>query len=198
MKVIVQLRTGTGQNDREHWRAQARRVKAERAAVAWMLAIHKPPPAGPITVHLCRVSPGAGLDAHDNLRGSLKAPVDQVAEWLGLDDRDPSITWEYSQRRGAKGEWRVEIEVLPGGADRGCDAERLVPSVLESGFLSGSHRRAAVGRDPRVALNDVNEACPVAVDNPRLREERESASMDGGTHRGSVPMVMVAIKGFPR
>lgn len=94
--------------------ARHRRVKAEREAVKWALKTHKPP-AGPVRVLLTRVSPPAAngrwakLDEHDNLRGSLKAPVDQVAAWLGRDDADPSIAWSYAQRRGAKGEWRVEI-----------------------------------------------------------------------------------------
>ncbi|WPB58619.1 hypothetical protein [Xylophilus sp. GOD-11R] len=112
MKVLVPLRTGTGQNDREHFRARARRVKAERHAVAWLLALHRPP-AGPVTVTMCRISPGQGLDAHDNLRGSLKASVDQVAEWLGRDDADSSIEWKYDQRRGKPGEWMVGITVEP-------------------------------------------------------------------------------------
>lgn len=40
MKVVLALRTGTGQNDREHFRAWARRAKHERLAVAWKLAVH--------------------------------------------------------------------------------------------------------------------------------------------------------------
>ena len=114
--VTVPLKTGRGQNEREHWRARDRRVRAEREAVAWLLRGHRPP-AGPVTVLLRRVVPGSrGLDAHDNLPGSLKAPVDQVAQWLGRDDADPSITWEYAQRPGKKGEWLVEIEVNGEGA----------------------------------------------------------------------------------
>ena len=110
LKFIVPLRTTAGQNVREHHLARHRRVKAERHAVAWLL-ITKLPPRGPVRVLMRRVSPGNPLDAHDNLRGALKAPVDQVAAWLGRDDRDPSITWDYDQRRGEKGEWLVEIEV---------------------------------------------------------------------------------------
>lgn len=109
--VTVPLRTTRGQNEREHHMARHRRVKAERAAVAWALAGQKPP-AGPVAVLMRRVAPGSrGLDSHDNLPASLKAPVDAVAEWLGRDDADPSIRWAYAQRPGKKGEWMVEIIV---------------------------------------------------------------------------------------
>ncbi|WP_206597347.1 hypothetical protein [Pseudacidovorax intermedius] len=84
--------------------------------MAWAL-MGKPRPAGPVRVLMVRISPPSAtglwqpLDEHDNLRGSLKAPVDQVAAWLGRDDADPSIAWSYAQRRGAKGEWAVEIQI---------------------------------------------------------------------------------------
>lgn len=114
--ATVPLRTTNGQNVREHHMVRHRRVKAERSAVLWRLAPCRPP-AGPVRVLLVRVSPPGAtgrwqpLDAHDNLRGALKAPVDAVAEWLGRDDADPSITWEYGQRQGAKGAWAVEIHI---------------------------------------------------------------------------------------
>jgi hypothetical protein len=109
--ATVPLRTSRGQNEREHHMQRHRRVKAEREAVAWVLRPHTPP-SGPVTVLMRRVAPGSkGLDAHDNLPASLKAPVDQVAQWLGRDDSDPSITWQYGQRPGKKGEWLVEIVI---------------------------------------------------------------------------------------
>lgn len=89
---------------REHWRARARRVKSERRATA--LFLHDSRPALPCTVLLTRVGPSNGLD-DDNLRGSLKAVRDQVAQWLGVDDRSPLVVWAYEQRRG-KG-WGVEV-----------------------------------------------------------------------------------------
>lgn len=114
--VSIPMRTGRGQNDREHHMARHRRMKAEREAVLW--ALHpKKPPAGPVTVLLRRVSPPGAtgkwvpLDEHDNLRGALKAPVDGVAQWLGRDDADPSIVWMYAQRRGEPKQWAVEVEV---------------------------------------------------------------------------------------
>ena len=115
--VSVPMRLGNGQNDREHFRARHRRVKAEREAVQWQLN-GKVPPGGQVRVLLVRVSPPSvtgwkGLDAHDNLPASMKACVDQVAHWLDRDDADPSITWQYGQRPGKKGEWACEIHVVP-------------------------------------------------------------------------------------
>lgn len=104
--IRVEIRTVPGLNAREHWRTRARRVKAERAATAWML---KPAtrPQLPCTVLLTRVAPSAGVD-DDNLSGALKAVRDQVAEWLGVDDkRSDLVRYVYAQRRGP---WAVEIE----------------------------------------------------------------------------------------
>jgi hypothetical protein len=105
--VTIPLRTGRGQNEREHHMVRHRRVKAERAAVSWVLAPRKRPEL-PVVVTLVRVGPTQGLDG-DNLQGSLKGCRDQVAEWLGLDDRDPRITWRYDQRR--EKQWGVQITV---------------------------------------------------------------------------------------
>lgn len=112
----IALRTGRGQNAREHWRARARRVKAERDAIAWALA-QLPVKAWktPCTIRLTRVAPSNGLD-DDNLAGSLKAVRDQVAAWLGVDDRRRDIVrYEYAQERGP---WAVRVEWL---GQRGAD-----------------------------------------------------------------------------
>ena len=110
LKLSIPLRTGRGLNDRMHFMVRARKVKAERLAVGLVLNTHKAP-TGPVTVNLGRVSPSAkGLDK-DNLQGALKAVRDQVAAWLGRDDADDSITWNYGQRPGKTKEWAVEISV---------------------------------------------------------------------------------------
>lgn len=104
--IRVEIRTVPGLNAREHWRARARRVKAERKAVGWVLG-GKPKPVTPCAVLLTRVAPSAGVD-DDNLAGALKAVRDQVAEWLGVDDkRRDLVRYVYAQRRGP---WAVEIE----------------------------------------------------------------------------------------
>lgn len=64
----------------------------------------------PATVKLTRVAPSNGLD-DDNLRGALKSVRDGIADALGVDDRDPRVTWEYDQRRGKPREYAVEVEI---------------------------------------------------------------------------------------
>jgi hypothetical protein len=35
----------------------------------------------------------------DNNVASTKAVIDSVAEWLGVDDNDPRITWRWDQEK---------------------------------------------------------------------------------------------------
>lgn len=108
--IYIPLRTVSGMNVREHWRARARRVKSEREAVALVLATKKRP-ALPVVVTLTRIAPSAGLDPDDNLPSAFKATRDQIADWLGVDDRDrKTVRYEYDQRRGP---WGVEISWRP-------------------------------------------------------------------------------------
>lgn len=103
--ILVPIRTTTGLNSREHFRVKAKRVKAERDATAWKLA-GQPKPAIPCSVRLTRVGPRSCDD--DNLIGGLKAIRDEVAKWLGVDDRHRhQVRYVYDQKRGP---WGVEIE----------------------------------------------------------------------------------------
>ncbi len=86
-------------NSREHWRVKAARVKRERAMVRLVLSARTPPPL-PVTVTLVRCAPRL-LDS-DNAVGAMKAARDQVAEWLGVDDRDPRVTWRVRQQKAPK------------------------------------------------------------------------------------------------
>jgi hypothetical protein len=105
--VIIALRTVSGLNAREHWRKRAKRVRMEREVVQISLYTRKPPPL-PCTITLTRCAPSRGLDG-DNLQGALKAVRDQVAVWLGCDDRDPRVEWRYEQQRSRRGVWQVLI-----------------------------------------------------------------------------------------
>ena len=119
--IRIELRTARGLNNREHFAIRAARVKSERHAVGWCLK-GKPKPTLPCSVILTRVAPSAGTD-DDNLVGALKSVRDQVAEWLGVDDKDSlRVRYRYRQRRGP---WGVEIEF--GEAVSGWQAEIVSP-----------------------------------------------------------------------
>lgn len=105
VEVVIPIRTVSALNAREHWTKRTRRVKAERMATFYTLKPHKPP-AMPCVVTMTRLGPSNGLD-DDNLRGALKGVRDQIAEWFGIDDRDPRVVWAYGQRRQIN--WGVEV-----------------------------------------------------------------------------------------
>lgn len=105
-------------NQRDHRMVRARRAKEQRGVVGMMLrassrllAIVRHPNAR-ATIKLTRVHRRRArpLD-DDNLRGSLKAVRDGVADVLGLDDADPRLRWEYGQEPGADYAVRIEIEI---------------------------------------------------------------------------------------
>jgi len=78
--------------------AAASKVRKTRASVEFLLRSRlSTAPALPLTVTVTRVAPGRGLDPHDNLPGACKHVVDAIAAWIGIDDRDPRITWRYDQ-----------------------------------------------------------------------------------------------------
>jgi hypothetical protein len=134
MRFHVPVRTGRGENNREHPQARARRVKAEHQAVFLatlgtrraVLAALMPTP---VVVTLTRVSPGPGLDPHDNLPSALKGVVDQLADILGINDRDPRVTWKYApQEKGPWGVWVHVAAVLPGPEVVAPRAPRSAPA----------------------------------------------------------------------
>lgn len=115
MKVVLTYpeRIESEANQREHWAKKAARVKRQRigawaelrSAKVWgngLLAL-------PIKVKLTRIAPRS-LDG-DNLQSGFKATRDGVADFFGVDDRDPRIEWAYDQQRGAPKYYAVRIEV---------------------------------------------------------------------------------------
>lgn len=92
-----------------HWGKKSSRRAGHKTAV-WAVMHGKPLPALPITVTLTRISAGE-LDAHDNLRGSLKAVVDQIAEQYGIADKDKRIDWQYAQEKAPRGTHGVRVKI---------------------------------------------------------------------------------------
>ncbi len=118
MNVLLPLRTVSEANAHQHWRARARRVKAQRAAARILIWAarrgadsfsERLAQAGHAEIRLVRVAPRK-LDS-DNLAGAFKAIRDGVADALGVNDGDPRITWLYDQRRGRPREYTVEVEI---------------------------------------------------------------------------------------
>lgn len=68
-------------------------------------------PALPCVVTITRLANSNGLDS-DNLLSSAKGIRDQIAAWLGVDDRDPRVTWEYAQERAKEYGVRVEVRCV--------------------------------------------------------------------------------------
>jgi hypothetical protein len=95
-------------NSREHWRPKAARVKRERGMVRLVLSPHDPP-AVPVVVTLTRCSVGQLDD--DNAVGAMKAVRDEVAAWLGIDDRNPLVTWRVEQRKCKRADAGTTIRV---------------------------------------------------------------------------------------
>lgn len=98
--VLIQ----SAQNLREHHHARGKRVAREREAVTVALWAHAGRTGGPVLlashgrllVGFTRLA--TRLLDDDNLISGCKASRDAVAAWLGVDDRDPRITWGYDQR----------------------------------------------------------------------------------------------------
>lgn len=139
LRFFVPLRTGRGENNREHRMVRSKRVAAEKQAVFLatlgtkraVLAALMPTPC---TVTLTRVSPGQGLDGHDNLRGACKGAVDVLADILGINDRDPRVTWDYApQERGDWGLWVQVTATLKGPMVVAPEASRSAPGRKHSG-----------------------------------------------------------------
>lgn len=75
-----------GDNEREHWTAEARRKKWLHKVVEGALALVSMPP-GPWVVTVNRQG-RRRLDVHDNLPSAAKYVIDPIATRLGVDDGD--------------------------------------------------------------------------------------------------------------
>ena len=101
---LVEVRTVSEANSREHFAVKSKRARAQREAVAESMALAlgagQQLPAGPWYVRLTRLSKGKLDD--DNLGRALKSPRDTVAAALGVDDGSDAVAFTYRQAKGAK------------------------------------------------------------------------------------------------
>ena len=110
IEVQIEMRVVSMANLRMHWAVKAKTVKSQRQKAFNALCGVGAPPALPVTIVMTRVAPRP-LDG-DNLQAAFKAVRDGVADWLGVDDGDQRLDWQYCQRSAGVKVYRVEIEVV--------------------------------------------------------------------------------------
>jgi hypothetical protein len=130
--VVLPLHLAPVGNRREHPMARARRTRREIAAVLGALTGHTPP-ALPAVFELTRTGWNS-LDP-DGLVAALKAPIDALASWVEVDDRDRRLFWRLAQsvtreRRRTRGRWGaascLRIVVRPWQSTDGDDPLRVL------------------------------------------------------------------------
>ena len=111
MDIRCPVRIESEANRRDHWAVRHRRFAKQRSVVALHLlalgGLTRPRP--PLVVTLTRIGPRR-LDV-DNLAGGFKAVIDQVAAWLGVDDGDPRMVWQFAQKRGRPNEYALAVKI---------------------------------------------------------------------------------------
>jgi len=117
LTTTIDVQLGRGLNVREHHYTRAKRVKAEREATKSALK-------GPFVYGALHADDGARITLHrpwarvpldsDNLSGAFKGVRDEVASFLGVDDKSERLHWIYTQSKQPKGTRpTVTIEVMP-------------------------------------------------------------------------------------
>lgn len=113
IEVKMDMKIVSVANMRLHWAVKAKLAKDQRTRTRMSLAAMAESSGArmlPVTVVLTRIAPKR-LDG-DNLQSGFKAVRDGVADWLGVDDGNRLIDWQYAQRSGRPGEYAVEVEVI--------------------------------------------------------------------------------------
>lgn len=109
--IKLPLRLVSEANAHEHWRRRQQRAKNQRdiACLVTRGTLGGKAPGAPLTVTITRIAPRQ-LDSDNNV-GSAKHVRDGVADALGINDRDPRVTWLYAQERGKPGEYAVRVKI---------------------------------------------------------------------------------------
>jgi hypothetical protein len=88
------------------------RARKEKEIVGWCVK-GQDPPSLPCVVLLTRI--GVRKLDGDNLQGGFKHVRDRIAQWIGIDDADPRIDWQYSQERGKPREYAARVTITEVG-----------------------------------------------------------------------------------
>lgn len=103
-KAELPIETCSEANQRGHWSRKAKRAKTQRADARYWCRIKFGLITIPVDTHihiqLVRLAPRE-LDS-DNLASAFKAVRDGIADYLGIDDGDKRLHWEYTQEKLSK------------------------------------------------------------------------------------------------
>lgn len=117
---------------------KAEKTKKQRTDVGLLLRqlprVSSAPP-NRFEIVLVRISAGELDD--DNLRGSLKSVRDEIAAWIGLDDKDKRIVWKYEQQKAERGTCGVRVDVH--------DLEDGKPRIVHLGLAHSAEKKAKKG-----------------------------------------------------
>lgn len=127
--IELPLHTVSEANDETYWRNRQRRAKGQRGATALLLRAHRVPTI-PCVVRLTRIAPRT-LDAGDNASSFAKHIRDEIAAWLGVNDRDSRVGWVYGQERGKVRQYAVRLEVFEGARAR---------TIIEPAYAPDPHK----------------------------------------------------------
>lgn len=120
--VIPGMQLVSAANVHAHWRVRHKHVATERAVVRAMLGPRMPQsPTWHVVIAIRR--PRA-MDT-DNMAMACKAMRDEIADWLGLDDRTDRIAWTIRDD-GPIGVRAHQVEVTITGSDDRATRPMLV------------------------------------------------------------------------
>lgn len=106
--LTVPVQVVSEANVRSHWSGKYKRGNEQASALmATIWPLVRPVIGRGLTITWTKLG-GKALDT-DNLSGAFKALRDRLAAWLGIDDGDERIDWEYRQEPGGDVGVRVEI-----------------------------------------------------------------------------------------
>lgn len=140
---IPGLRLVSEANERGAWQRGAKRAAEQRRIVGLTLRTRAKVTV-PCEVRIVRVAPGRLDD--DNLARACKAVRDEVARWLGVDDRDERVTWHTGQTKGRTREYAVRITIRPWSTTRPGARVRAEADATRVEVVLTTAQRAALAR----------------------------------------------------
>ena len=109
IEVEIPVHIASSLNLREQWRIRPNRNSSHRAAAWFALKGAKVKPVVPCVVTLTRIAPRQLDDA--NLQGGFESVRTGIADWFGLDDADPRVSWRYEQAKGKPKQYAARVRI---------------------------------------------------------------------------------------